>query len=373
MTADSAYLLRAIELAQQGRGWTSPNPMSGALVVQGDQVVGEGFHPQVGQPHAEIFALDAAGEAARGATLYLNLEPCQFSGRPSACIERILQSGVSRVVMGSPDANPLSAGRGIKALKEAGIQVDVGVEAEASVRLNEPYFKYITTKRPFVTMRTTMSLDGKIATPSGESHYIGGADAQEHLQVLRASYDAVLVGINTVLYDNPDLECLIPRARNPLRVVVDSLARTPVSSKLLGKPGTGLLRPSTIIAVTKHAPEDRIRALQAVGAEVLVCPEEGNTLEAHVDLSKLMQLLGRREITSVLIEGGGNLNAAALQSGIVDKVSCIIAPLIIGGQSALTPVEGLGVTFIEEAIQLYRMRSTPLGSDILIEAYLHDS
>lgn len=373
MTADSAYMLRALELAQQGRGWTSPNPMSGALVVQGDQVVGEGFHPQVGQPHAEIFALDAAGEAAQGATLYLNLEPCQHAGKPSAWVQRILQSGVSRVVIGVADANPMTAGRGIKALKEAGLQVEVGVEAEASTRLNEGYFKYITTKRPFVTMRTAMSLDGKIATPSGERQYIGGADDEAYLQLLRASHDAVLVGINTVLYDNPDLECTIARARNPLRVVVDSLARTPVSSKVLAKSGLGLMRPSTIVAVTKHAPEERIRALQAVGAEVLVCPEEGNSLEAHVDLSKLMQILGRREVTSVLIEGGGNLNAAALHSGIVDKVSCTVAPVIIGGQSALTPVEGLGVTFIEEAIQLYRMRSSALGSDILIEAYLHQT
>ena len=372
MTADTRFMQRAIELAQQGRGWTSPNPMGGALVVQGDQIVGEGFHPQVGQPHAEIFALDAAGDEARGATLYLTMEPCQFAGKRSPCIERIVESGVKRVVIGTQDANPLMAGRGVKALQEAGVQVDVGIEQEAAARLNEVYTTYVTTKRPFVAMHAAMSLDGKIATPSGESQYIGGPDAQGHLQQLRASYDAVLIGINTVLQDDPEIMCTIPRARTPLRIVVDSLARTPLSSKLLSKAGTGLLRPNTMIAVTRHAPEDRIRALQAVGAEVLVCPEAGNSFEAHVDLNKLMQILGRREITSVLIEGGGNLNAAALQSAIVDKVYCTIAPLIIGGQSSLTPVEGIGVTLIEEAIQLYHMSSRPLGQDVLIEAYLHD-
>jgi diaminohydroxyphosphoribosylaminopyrimidine deaminase/5-amino-6-(5-phosphoribosylamino)uracil reductase len=370
---ETAFMRRALELAVQGRGWTSPNPMSGAVIVKDGQVVGEGFHPQVGQPHAEIFALDAAGAQAEGATLYVTIEPCTHFGRTPPCVDRLIEAGIRRVVIASEDANPLTAGRGIKALKAAGLTVEVGLEREAARNLNEVFFKYITTKRPFVSIRTAMSLDGKIATTAGESRYIAGGEAQAQLQELRATYDAVLVGVTTVLQDDPDIVCTLPRARNPLRIVIDSLARTPLTCKLLSKAGTGLLRPNTIVVVTKHAPEERIRALQAVGAEILVCPEVGHAMEAHVDLNKLMQILGRREITSVLIEGGGNLNAAALQAGIVDKLYCTIAPMIIGGQATLTPVEGIGVTFVEEALPLYRMRSRPLGDDLLIEAYLHDA
>lgn len=373
MNADSIYMQRAIELAQQGRGWTSPNPMSGAVIVRGDEVVGEGFHPQVGQSHAEIFALDAAGEAAEGGTLYVTIEPCGLAGRASTCVQRIVAAGIARVVVGSEDGNPLTAGRGIQALKHAGLEVEVGIERERARQLNEVFFKYITTKRPFVAVRTAMSLDGKIATAVGERQYIGGPEALNQLQELRATYDAVMVGVNTVVQDDPDIICSLPRARNPLRIIIDSMARTPVSCKLLAKSGTGLLRPNTIVVVTKHAPEDRIRALQAVGAEILVCPETGSTFDAHVDLNKLMQILGRREVSSILIEGGGNLNAAALQAGIVDKFYCTVAPIIIGGQTSPTPVEGMGVSLVDEAVPLYKMRSTAIGNDLLIEAYLHDA
>ncbi len=374
MNADSIYMQRAIELAQQGRGWTSPNPMSGAVVVKGDQVVGEGFHPQVGQSHAEIFALDAAGESAEGGTLYVTIEPCGLAGRAATCVQRIVAAGIARVVVASEDGNPLTAGRGIQALKHAGLDVEVGIERERARQLNEVFYKYITTKRPFVALRTAMSLDGKIATAVGESQYIGGAESVAQLQALRATYDAVMVGINTVLQDDPDVVCTLPRARNPLRIVIDSMARTPVTCKVLAKAGsTGLLRPNTIVVVTKHAPEDRIRALQAVGAEILVAPETGGVFDSHVDLNKLMQILGRREVTSILVEGGGNLNAAALSAGIVDKLYCTIAPIIIGGQSSPTPVEGLGVSLVDEAVPLYKMRSTTLGNDLLVEAYLHDA
>ncbi|MBO9541938.1 bifunctional diaminohydroxyphosphoribosylaminopyrimidine deaminase/5-amino-6-(5-phosphoribosylamino)uracil reductase RibD [bacterium] len=373
MNADSVFMQRAIELALQGRGWTSPHPMAGAVVTQGDQIVGEGFHLQAGQPHAEHCALDAAGEASRGGTLYMTIEPCHLAGRPSSCLERILAADLSRVVIAHEDGNPATAGRAIRALQEAGLQVDVGIEREAVRRLNEIFFKYSATRRPFVALRSAMSLDGKIATAVGERDYIGGPEAHAHLQQLRATYDAVLVGVTTLIQDDPDLYCTLPRARSPLRVVVDSLARTPMSCKMLGKTGTGRLRPNTLVAVTKYAPEDRIRALQALGAEILVCPETMDGLESHVDLNKLMHILSRRGITSVLVEGGGNLNAAALEAGIVDKLYCTIAPMIIGGKSALTPVEGLGVSLVEEALPLYSMTSRSVGGDLLIEAYLREA
>ncbi len=362
---DSVFMQRALELATQGRGWASPHAMAGAVVVKEGQIVGEGFLPGMGKEHAEVFALDAAGEAAMGATLYLNLEPCL------ACVRRIQEAGIAKVILATEEPNPMTSGRGLMALREAGIPTEIGDSAEAARRLNEIYFRYIATKRPFVAIRTAMSLDGKIATSLGESQYISGPESAAHLQLLRATFDAVMLGINTVLQDDPDPDCSLPRSRNPLRIVIDSMARTPTTAKVLGKPGTGMIRPMTIVAVTKYAPEDRIRALQAAGAEVLVVSETGDRLDPHVDLSKLMQVLGRRGITSVLIEGGANLNAAALQAGIVEKLYMTVAPLILGGP-APTPVAGMGVTFVEEAMRLQRMSCCKLGPDLLVEAYLCD-
>ena len=321
----SDRMQRALELATQGRGWASPHAMSGAVVVKDDQIVGEGFLPGMGKEHAEVFALDAAGDAAIGATMYLTMEPCP------ACVRRMREAGIRKVVVATEDPNPMTSGRGLMALREADIPFELGDCADAARRLNEIYFRYVATKRPFVTIRTAMSLDGKIATSVGESQYISGPEAIAHLQLLRATFDAVMLGINTVLQDDPDPDCALPRCRNPLRIVVDSMARTPTTAKVLGKPGSAVSRPLTLVAVTKYAPEDRIRALQAAGAEVIVVPETGDRLDPHVDLNKLMQLLGRRGITSVLIEGGATLNAAALQAGIVEKLYLTVAPIILGG------------------------------------------
>jgi diaminohydroxyphosphoribosylaminopyrimidine deaminase/5-amino-6-(5-phosphoribosylamino)uracil reductase len=362
---DSIFMRRALELASQGRGWVSPHPMAGAVVVQDDQIVGEGFLSGMNKEHAELCALDAAGDAAVGATMYLNLEPC------AACVRHIRNAGIARVVLATEDANPMTTGRGLMALREEGIPTEIGDSADAARRLNESAFRYLATRRPFVAIRTAMSLDGKIATAVGESQYISGAESRAHLQELRATFDAVMVGINTVLQDDPDLDCTLPRSRNPLRVVIDSMARTPKTAKVLGKPGTGLLRSMTLVAVTKYAPEDRIRSLQAAGAEVLVVSEIGDRLDPHVDLNKLMQLLGRRGVTSVLVEGGSTLNAASLQAGVVDKLYLTLAPIILGGP-APTPVAGMGVTFVEEAPRLHHMSCRRLGPDLLIEAYLRD-
>jgi diaminohydroxyphosphoribosylaminopyrimidine deaminase/5-amino-6-(5-phosphoribosylamino)uracil reductase len=367
--ADRQYMDRAIELAWQGRGWTSPNPMVGAVVVKGGQVVGEGFHPQAGKPHAEIYALDAAGAEAEGATLYVTLEPCAHHGRTPPCVERLLSSGVSRVVVAVMDPNPLVAGKGIQRLKEAGIEVEVGVSAHEATRLNERFFKYIKTKRPFVAIKTGMSLDGKIATASGESQWITNEDSRMHVQTLRATYDAIMVGVNTVVQDNPRLTCRIPGGRQPLKIIIDSMARTPLNANIFAKQGTQHLRSNTIICVCSRAPEDRVRALREVGAEIMVCADSGFNVDTHIDLAKLMPMLGKREITSVLLEGGGTLNSAALDAGIVDKIYAYVAPKIIGGVGAPTMVEGSGVVLLEEAVQLYRMTCHHLQGDILLEAY----
>ncbi|HBN08049.1 MAG TPA: bifunctional diaminohydroxyphosphoribosylaminopyrimidine deaminase/5-amino-6-(5-phosphoribosylamino)uracil reductase RibD [Cyanobacteria bacterium UBA8530] len=370
MSSDSVYMQRTFELAVQGRGWTNPNPMTGAVVVKDDQIIGEGFHPQAGQPHAENYALDVAKEGARGATLYLNLEPC--AGRNNSCAGRIIEAGISRVVIATRDPNLNTSGKGIRALQDAGIEVEVGVEASAARKLNEIYFKYIVTKRPFLAIRTATSLDGKTRTTACDSQWIAGKESNEHHQGLRASFDAVMVGINVIMREDPDIVCRLPRAHNPLRIVIDSFARTPINSKLFNKPGTGLLRPNTLIVTTKAAPEDRIRGLQSVGAEVLVCPELDGGIDAHVDLARLMQILSKREITSVLLEGGSSLNAAALSLGIVDKIYQYVAPKIIGGSDVPTMVGGMGVAFIEEALTLNRMTARPLGNDLLFEAYLRE-
>jgi diaminohydroxyphosphoribosylaminopyrimidine deaminase/5-amino-6-(5-phosphoribosylamino)uracil reductase len=367
--ADRQYMERAIELAWQGRGWTSPNPMVGAVVVKDGQVVGEGFHPQAGKPHAEIYALDAAGPDAEGATLYVTLEPCAHHGRTPPCVERVLASGISRVVVAVMDPNPLVAGKGIQRLKDAGLDVEVGVGAEEATRLNERFFKYIKTKRPFVAIKTGMSLDGKIATASGESQWITNEDSRMHVQTLRATYDAIMVGVNTVVQDNPRLTCRIPGGRQPIKIIIDSMARTPLNANLFTKQATAHLRSNTIICVCSRAPEDRVRALREVGAEILVCADSGFNVDTHIDLAKLMPMLGKREITSVLLEGGGTLNSAALDAGIVDKIYAYVAPKIIGGVGAPTMVEGSGVVLLEEAVQLYRMTCHHLQGDILLEAY----
>lgn len=371
--ADRQFMERAIELAWQGRGWTSPNPLVGAVVVNDGQIVGEGFHPMAGKPHAEVYALDAAGEQAQGATLYVTLEPCAHHGRTPPCVEKLLESGIKRVVVAIEDPNPLVAGKGVQRLREHGIDVHVGVGAAEAFKLNERFFKYIKTKRPFVAIKTGMSLDGKIATASGESQWITNEDSRGYVQILRATYDAIMVGVNTIVQDNPRLTCRLPGGKQPTRIIIDSMARTPINANLFAQKGTAQLRPNTIICVSPKAPEDRIRALREVGAEILVCPTAGFSVDSHIDLDKLMPLLGKREITSVLMEGGGTLNAAALDASIVDKVYVFIAPKIIGGVGAPTMVEGSGVTLLEQAVQLHHMTCTPMGGDILIEAYTQEA
>jgi diaminohydroxyphosphoribosylaminopyrimidine deaminase/5-amino-6-(5-phosphoribosylamino)uracil reductase len=369
--ADRQFMARAIELAWQGRGWTSPNPLVGAVVVKDGQIVGEGFHPAAGKPHAEVYALDAAGDQAQGATLYVTLEPCAHHGRTPPCADRLLESGLARVVVAVEDPNPLVAGKGIQRLRASGIEVDVGVLGDEASKANERFFKYIKTKRPFVAIKTGMSLDGKIATASGESMWITNESSRGYVQILRGTYDAIMVGVNTVVQDNPRLTCRVPGARQPLRIIIDSMARTPVNAKLFEFETAGH-RPNTLICVGARAPEDRVRALREAGAEILVCPDTGYSVDTHIDLAKLMPLLGKREITSILLEGGGTINAAALDAGIVDKVYVFVAPKIIGGVGAPTMVEGSGVALLEEAVQLYRMACTAMNGDLLIEAYTQE-
>lgn len=360
--SDQEFMQRALALALCGRGWVNPNPMVGAVVVKNGEIVGEGYHARLGAAHAEVAALDAAGDDARGATLYLTLEPCHHWGRTPPCTQRIIASGVSRVVAATPDVNPLTAGLGAQALRQAGIDVVMGVEEEAARRLNEVFFKYITLKRPFLALKMGLSLDGKSAAASGDSRWVTGEAARALVQELRATYAAVMVGIGTVLADDPRLNCRLPGAAQPLRVVVDGWAQTPTNARMFQEPGGPVW-----IVTTEFAPPAKVAELKAAGAEVLTCRGDN-----QVDLDDLMAQLGQREVASVLLEGGATLGGAALHSGVVDKLLFFVAPKVVGG-GGHPAIGGPGVSTMQEALPLSRMTCRPVGEDILIEAYLEDT
>ncbi len=357
---DESLMHRALALADRARGLTSPNPLVGALVVRDGVVIGEGFHLRAGAPHAERLALAVAGEAARGATLYVTLEPCVHQGRTPACVPAIVEAGIRRVVAAVRDPDPRVSGAGLAALGQAGLEVSVGCLEEEARRLNQPFFTWITAGRPFVTLKVAMSLDGKIAGWDRSSRWITGEEARRETHRLRSQADAIAVGIATVLADDPELTVRLEPAwpREPYRVVVDSHGRTPTSSRVLaaGSPER------TLIAVIESAPGDRLRALEASGAQVLRLPSR----DGRVDLGALMADLARREVTALLLEGGGELNAGFLEAGLVDRVLVFVAPMLLGGRDAPTPLEGPG-RGLKDAFRLARMTVKPVGEDLLIE------
>jgi len=315
---------RALELAMRGRGRTSPNPMVGAVLAKDGTIVGEGYHARVGGPHAEIVALDAAAEGARGATLYVTLEPCCHMGRTPPCTEAILRSGVAKVIAAVEDPNPAVCGQGIARLRDAGVAVEVGLcDAEARA-LNAAFFTWVTLGRPLGILKAGMSLDGKIATRTGDARWITGEPARRRAHQMRAEADAILIGVETALRDDPLLTAReAPAPRQPLRIVADSQARLPLRQQL----ARTACEVPTVVATTPGAPGDRVAALQAAGVEVLVVDGPGPRL----DLKALAGALAKRDITSVLIEGGGTLHAAALEAGIVDRVALFVAPSSWGG------------------------------------------
>ena len=350
---------RALALAQ--RGFTNPNPMVGAIVVKDSQIIGEGFHPYAGAPHAEVFALENAGDSARGADLYVTLEPCCHLGRTPPCVNAIIAAGIRRVFAAMPDPNPKVAGEGLAALEKAGIEVHVGLLEDQARRLNEAYIKFIATNLPFVTLKMAMTLDGKIATRSGDSKWISCEASRRYVHKLRSRSDAVGIGLGTLLADNPKLTIRgVKYRRQPYRLVVDGLAQTPPESHILNSAGG-----EALIAVTSSAPKERIEKLQQAGARILIV--DGN--ESLVELKSLVSVLGKEGITNVLLEGGGELAASALAARIVDKVVMFIAPKIIGGRDAKTPVEGFGVAAVAEGWQLENLTIHRFGCDVVVEAY----
>jgi diaminohydroxyphosphoribosylaminopyrimidine deaminase/5-amino-6-(5-phosphoribosylamino)uracil reductase len=359
---DEYYMHQALTIAQYAKGRTSPNPLVGAVIVNAGRIVGQGWHRQAGTPHAEIHALAQAGELAKDATIYVTLEPCSHYGRTGPCADALIQAGVKKVVVALTDPNPLVAGNGINRLRAAGIEVVEGVLAPEAAKLNEVFIKWIVTGMPWGVLKTAISLDGKIAAYTGHSKWITGLAAREHVHKLRDTYDGILVGIGTVLADNPELTTRLPEGgQNPVRIIVDSMARTPLNAKIVTDG-----QAQTIIATSREAPADRVAALSSRGIEVLTLEQT----PTGINLRQLFKILGERRITSILIEGGATINASVLTANLIDKVHCFIAPKIIGGINAPSPVGGMGIPAVDQAIMLEDITSESIGTDILITGYI---
>ncbi len=361
---DKKYMRLALRLAGKARGRTSPNPMVGAVVAKNGRVIATGYHKKAGEPHAEAIALRKAGRAAKGATLYVTLEPCSHTNkRTPPCTPLVVSSGIKRVVVATIDPNPQVSGNGIRTLRKTGIEVIAGVlEAEAK-KLNEAFIKYITTGMPFVTLKIAQTLDGKIATAAGESQWITGEESRKEAHRLRDSHDAILVGINTVLNDDPSLTTRIHGGRDPIRVIVDSKLRTPISAKVITQKSLA----KTYIASLPTASKDKLVGLLDAGVEIVLAREKNG----KVDLKHLMKMLGSYGIASVLVEGGAEVNASALKAGIVDKVVMFIAPMLMTGVDSLCSVGGTSPVTLKQAIKLDRVLLRTVGQDLMLEGYIH--
>ena len=357
------YMSHALELARRAEGRVSPNPPVGAVLVRDGEVIGRGYTQPPGQSHAEVLALREAGEAARGAALYTTLEPCSHHGRTPPCTDAIIEAGVAEVHAAVLDPNPNVRGGGLAILAEAGVSTRLG-EGEAKARLLlEAYVKYVTTGTPFVTAKFAMSLDGKIATRIGDSKWISGEKARRRVHRLRAASDAVMVGINTVLADDPRLTARdkkgVPLERQPLRVVVDTCGRMPLDAPMLGEPGRTLVAAGDL-------DESAAAALRDAGAEVVSLPGDGPS----VDLAALMDALASEHgVTSMLVEGGATLLGSLFDLGLVDKVIAFVSPVIVGGQTAPTPVAGAGFERMADSLRLERVRWDRYGRDMAITGY----
>ena len=355
---------RALELARGVLGAASPHPAVGCVVVRDGAIVGEGVTQPNGGDHAERVALAQAGERARGAVMYVTLEPCSHHGRTPPCTDAVIGAGVAEVRAAIQDPNPKVGGQGLARLREAGIRVSVGEGSEEAGRLYEAFFKWITTGVPFVTAKFAMSLDGKIATRTGDSKWITGEEARREAHRLRAISDAVMVGANTVRLDDPRLTARDgsgrPCGRQPLRVVVDGRGTTSPGAAMLGQPGQSL------VATTQAVPSEARAQLERAGAEVAVV----ESASAMVDLGALLRLLGRRDVSSLLVEGGGGLLSSLFEANLIDKVAAFIAPVVVGGGAATTPVEGVGVARIADALRLRDVAVDRFGDDVLITGYV---
>lgn len=369
-------MLRAIELAKEGVGKVNPNPLVGAVIVKDGEILSEGYHARYGELHAERHAFSRLEnpEAARGAEMYVTLEPCCHQGKQPPCTQAIIEHGIRKVYVGSDDPNALVAGKGIALLRQAGVEVETQVLKEACDALNPVFFHYITEKTPYVVMKYAMTLDGKIACDSGKSQWVTGEKARAHVQQTRNALSGIMVGIGTVLADDPSLTCRIPGGRNPIRIIADSHLRIPLESKIV----QAAEEIATIVAATEEGCSENIEkrhALEEHGVKVLAVPgknpgtrdERAVSVGDGVDLNVLMRMLGSQGIDGILLEGGAALNQSALWAGIVQKIQIYIAPKIFGGGGTFTPVRGLGVEEPSEAFLFKNRKITDFGEDILLE------
>ena len=356
---DKEFMKRALELAEKGVGHTAPNPMVGAVIVKDGRIIGEGYHERCGSLHAERNALKHCTESPEGATIYVTLEPCCHHGKQPPCVDALIEAGIGKVVVGSPDPNPLVAGKGIRILREHGIEVVEGVLREECDALNEVFLHYITTHRPFVAAKYAMSLDGKIAAYTGASRWISGEASRRHAHILRNRYAAILVGVGTVLADDPMLNCRIEGGKDPVRVICDSGLRTPADSRVVATAG----EIPTILATCVEDPDRQAPYLEK-GCQVLCCSEKSG----HVDLEDLLEKLGRQEIDSVLVEGGSRIHWSMMEAGLVQRVYTYIAPKVIGGREAPSPVGGRGFPEPDLGPPLKIREIRRIGEDILVES-----
>lgn len=354
-----AYMEKALSLAKLGEGWVNPNPMVGAVIVKEGKIIGTGYHQKYGENHAERNAILNCTESPQDAVLYVTLEPCCHFGKTPPCTEAIIAAGIRHVVIGSVDPHPLVQGEGVRILRAQGILVTEGVLRKECEQLNSVFFHFIRTRKPYVVMKYAMTMDGKIATASGQSKWITGEIARDHVQLSRHCYTGIMVGVGTVLADDPQLTCRLPNGKNPVRIICDTQLRTPLAAQVVRKAKKG----KTIIATccTDH---QRIGDYEAAGCEVMVLPQ----MNGQVNLNRLMEELGKKDVDSVLLEGGSTLNWAALNSGIVNKVQAYIAPKIFGGSKAKSPVGGMGVETPLKAYGLSAPQIIQLGQDLLLES-----
>ena len=358
LSYDEKYMRLAMQLAGNAIGRTSPNPLVGAVIVKDNRVVGCGWHRKAGTPHAEVHALNQAGELAQGADVYVTLEPCAHYGKTPPCAKALVEAKVKNVYGGLLDVNPKVAGKGFKILEDAGIHVEYGFLQDELRKQNEVFFKWIEHKKPFIVLKAAMTLDGKIATATGQSKWITNETSRAYGYKLRDIYDGIMVGINTVIEDNPMLTARVDGGKNPIRIVVDSSLRIDINANVVQDKSA-----KTIVATTDKADKDKILKLQAQDVDVIVVDKDEND---KVDIEKLLDILGQQNICSILVEGGATLSGSFVAKKLVDKVYFFIAPKIVGGKEAKTPVAGTGILNLQEALALKDIQIEKLEEDILI-------
>ena len=358
LSYDEKYMRLAMQLAGNAIGRTSPNPLVGAVIVKDNRVVGCGWHRKAGTPHAEVHALNQAGELAQGADVYVTLEPCAHYGKTPPCAKALVEAKVKNVYGGLLDVNPKVAGKGFKILEDAGIHVEYGFLQDELRKQNEVFFKWIEHKKPFIVLKAAMTLDGKIATATGQSKWITNETSRAYGYKLRDIYDGIMVGINTVIEDNPMLTARVDGGKSPIRIVVDSSLRIDINANVVQDKSA-----KTIVATTDKADKDKILKLQAQDVDVIVVDKDKND---KVDIEKLLDILGQQNICSILVEGGATLSGSFVAKKLVDKVYFFIAPKIIGGKEAKTPVSGTGILNLQEALTLKDIKIEKLEEDILI-------